>query len=310
MLTYLLNDLYFATWLLANTDRPEVLPYEVIVEGAGPFLWRYPQPTYIDLPYPDSREGWLEEKASAGEDIVFSDLLTEIPSLEVEVFSIDDLDGGGGVIIVGRDNWSEEALEYLVSFHAGSRLRVYSEEMFLAFLLTGCDPFDEPAETILQLGAGHPALEFLMNFSSGFDWPTTYVSPSFGGSSVLDLDLSKDSLPGILGYRVGKTSPLSPAQRQAILGCVLQIQFTPVLHDSLAPGYLDTWGKHGTPERLHQLALWLAAMCTLEKRRMMTRGHDLSVAVKDREDDLAWLKSKYYHGRFSFRWPSTFVEEV
>jgi hypothetical protein len=78
----------------------------------------------------------------------------------------DDID----IMVVGRQEWSEEALERQLEAREGSTLRAYSQEMFIVAMAAWRDPFDSASEkTILAFGRGHPALEYLRD--SALEWP-------------------------------------------------------------------------------------------------------------------------------------------
>ncbi|HEX9959418.1 MAG TPA: hypothetical protein VGB00_00630 [Pyrinomonadaceae bacterium] len=64
------------------------------------------------------------------------------------------------ILVIGRDDWDEENLMELLDKRAGRQLRVYSQEMFLLYWMSGCDPLED-REIALKFAEGHPALEFL-----------------------------------------------------------------------------------------------------------------------------------------------------
>jgi hypothetical protein len=116
------------------------------------------------------------------------------------------------VLVVGRRDWSESALRALLQARSGKKLRVYSQEMFEAFLVKGIDPLTAPDEVVERFGRGHPALTFLSEV--GFDWPTTMVYG--GGGSELPTDLLKLGFLRYLGYQVGVSGGIEEDRRDLL----------------------------------------------------------------------------------------------
>ena len=85
------------------------------------------------------------------------------------------------LIVLGREGWDPDDLDAAVEARQGSTLKVYSQEMVVAALAIGQDLFDICDEDeLLAFGAGHPALEYLLE--QGFDWPTAKAAISPGVS--------------------------------------------------------------------------------------------------------------------------------
>ncbi len=95
------------------------------------------------------------------------------------------------IILVGRQEW--EAIDILLQRRIGKKVRVYSQEMFLAWVLSGCDPFDLEPEEIRGLAGNHPALDYLEHVA-GFDWPTTIVPPRVVGGGASPLTRRKQAI--------------------------------------------------------------------------------------------------------------------
>lgn len=56
-----------------------------------------------------------------------------------------------GILVVGREDWREDDLNELLEQRAGRILKVYSQEMVLAYLASGRDQFDDE-EVAFQFG--------------------------------------------------------------------------------------------------------------------------------------------------------------
>lgn len=195
-------------------------------------------------------------------------------------------------LIIGRDEWVEENLEEILDMRAGKQLKVYSQEMFLSYLASGRDPFENEG-IARKFGEGHPALEFLAGL--GFDWPKTFVA---SGNGDFVAEMPPVGLLSYKGYKVGK-SGLLDAQRQEILREVFNSRLPPVFPKS----YLQEWGSPFSKERLQKMANSLAAFCRNEKRK----SNPSEIAIEDWENDLEWLRRNFHIGRFRFQWPSIYV---
>jgi hypothetical protein len=194
----------------------------------------------------------------------------------LEVCSIYD---EADVLIIGREEWDEEDLNDLLDRREGQSLKVYSQEMFLAYWITGRDPFEDE-DVARAFGEGHPALEYLSNV--GFDWPSIYVN-FYSGDGGFAAELLKMGLLSQMGYRVGQTRGLRPVERRAILETVFKYELP---NTNLPRWYVEEWGYPKSKERLKKMADSLAAFCRREKKR----NHN--VAASDYEEDLKWLSTK------------------
>jgi hypothetical protein len=194
------------------------------------------------------------------------------------------------VLIVGHDGWEPESLQFLLDEREEMSLKVYSQEMFLSHWLSGRDPFDD-REIAEAFGKGHSALQFLSE--CGFDWPSTFIT---SGGGDLNIKAPTVGILRYLGHRVGESGLPSHSRQE-----VLEHAFTSKLPLINSVSYMREWGNPRSKERLRKIANSLAAFCQLQKRR----GN--AIAASDYEEDLEWLRRRFYSGRFSFKWPSTYV---
>jgi hypothetical protein len=201
------------------------------------------------------------------------------------------------ILIVGQEGWNEDDLIDLLDERRGRILRVYSQEMFLSYLLTEIDPLSSADnDWIISLGEGHSALEFLMNL--GFDWPSTVVFGG-GGSEIDDSDWPRIGLMKALGYKVGKTGIQDAKKRHELLTEIFMKENLPAV---MSKDYLAEWGSPGSCPRLKKMVGSIATFCRSAKR---DEKKDMSVAIEHWEEDFEWLKKEYYHGHCQFSWPST-----
>jgi hypothetical protein len=246
---------------------------------------------------PDSANvpnGWL---GSVGEGPWPDALLRKaFENLGYEFWQIPDEDLRH--LVVGREGWTEDELLDQIDASEGKRLRIYSQEMFLAKLMTGRDPFDSGDNALLVAFAkGHPALEFLCGLST--PWPTVSSRDTQPIDPVDSADYGVAETPlHKLGYRVGSTSELTVSRRRQILADCFQsstLEFTP----ASSKDYIRKWGRGSSAQRLYRMAVhirWLADGQGRDPRKPQAR--------QDWINDLEWLRKTYYPPvRRRFTWP-------
>jgi hypothetical protein len=203
--------------------------------------------------------------------------------------------------VLGREGWTDEHLDELIERYRGMQLYIYSQEMFLTFLMTGADPFQAPEDVLAAFRAGHPALEEISQGWPG--WVSSFVpfdnrSSSSRRTSNLG-DLEPESPLKVMKYCVGKQGLPAAERRQ-----VLYDAFVGDLPRVGGAAYMSEWGDPGTAKRLKKIATAIASFC----RNMKYRATPSVEAIEDWEDDLRWLKENCYRGRFTFSWPDIFVD--
>lgn len=151
----------------------------------------------------------------------------------------------------------------------------------------------------------HPALKAVselrkdINFlDEAFRWPKTEADP--GETALGPTDWPQIGMLKFLGYSVG-VSGETKTTRQRILSDLFHKVNLPKV-DSQA--YVDEWGAAETGSRLRKMAQSIAAFCRGARRR---DEYAMSLAIDEWEEDLAWLKTTYYDGKFDrqFQWPET-----
>jgi|GEM_PF-1251422 len=204
-------------------------------------------------------------------------------------------------IVLGREGWTAEQLDELIERYKGRQLYLYSQEMFVTFLMTGADPFAAPEDVLAAFRAGHPALEEVSQGWPG--WVSTFVPFSNRSSSSRRSgnlgDMEAESPLRAMGYRVGKEG-LPAAERQTLLHAA----FTGPIPKVGGTAYMSEWGEPGTAKRLKKIATAIASFC----RNAKHRTNPFTEAIEDWEHDLRWLKENCYRGRFTFSWPDVFVD--
>ena len=128
-----------------------------------------------------------------------------------------------------------------------------------------------------------------------FRWPSTAI---IGDSSSALRGAHFDYEEGLLkfmGYAVGQKGSYRN-KRQQVLDYVFNEQVPKV--QSLE--YMAEWGAPRSDTRLKKLANSLATFSRNARRR---RNSDMNQAIVEWEEDLSYLKMKYYTNRFGFDWP-------
>jgi len=222
------------------------------------------------------------------------DLRSFFHRVKLDVFSPDAYTE---VLVLGREGWRESEIQSLLRKRSRKTLRVYSQEMFLLYLLSERDPLEAPTIAI-QLGQDHPGLDLLR--SLGFKWPTTQVK-GFGSPSSNSAAWGAEGFLRATGYRVGYNANNTPRERRRALVHAFRTR----VPRRFGPDYSAFWGPPSSSLRLERMANSLARFYRLASGRQYG---DFSAACKHWERDLAWLKQKYYaaaHQRFA--WPSIHV---
>ncbi len=208
--------------------------------------------------------------------------------------SIQPYKGDSAWIIVGREGWTEEQIDELIEHSDLDEIRVFSQELFVAGILTTHDPFSLPIEMLKKFAEGHPALEYLMD--SGFEWPEInpeedYGDPSFHMGFAGGVD---ESPLTAIGYHVGVTRGLDEKDRRKLLEMAFK-QKIPAVGDE---AYMKEWGRPNHSKRLWRIAHHIKREA--EKRKSI---FSMRHACRHWKSDSEWLKNQFYTNRMRFQWP-------
>jgi hypothetical protein len=204
------------------------------------------------------------------------------------------------LLVLGKQNHSEGAVERFLKDQQGTTLRICSHEMLLSWLYTGIDPNVHP-ESLPPFFERHPPLQRVREILMG-KWPKpgktlAGVKPGGDGKSF-DTEVEKGPLRR-MGYSVGKTGE-TKADREEIL----EVVFSSPLEDfpgTYPIGYLDGWGHARSGKRLKKIARSIASFCQNAKKR----SNPPDQAIRDWQEDLRWMKRELYHPlNFGFDWPT------
>lgn len=186
-------------------------------------------------------------------------------------------------VVVGREAFDENFLESLLDendMEQEERYIFLSQEAFLNYWLFGIETRYVPGDPRID---EHPGLRFLSSVGMEiWPWPSTELFPItlVNGDVETGTWRTKHILKQRFGYSVAKNAGLSAPQRQRILDTALTTRDNPL--------------------ELKAVAEHLAWLARMNKRRRDARYAE---AIAKWEEDLAYLKSKYYRHQFS--WPRT-----
>ena len=174
-------------------------------------------------------------------------------------------------------------------------LRIYTQELFMLWVITGEDPLDTLSIGELEaLVEDHEPLQFVRQFNQ-FEWPSPNLSLNSEGVRHIDWDgqLSLQSPLSKMGYSV-RADHLTRRERQLILAAAFnghEMDQHLASDDERAK-----WGKANSPQRLYSMASLIGWLSSFQ-------GATKPGARERWLDDLNWLRSNFYNSRMGFRWP-------
>jgi hypothetical protein len=208
--------------------------------------------------------------------------------------SIEPYANGYPWIIVGREGWTEEQIDEFIENSDLDEVRVFSQELFVAGILTTHDPFSLPVEMLMKFAEGHPVLEYLME--SGFEWPEINLEEDYGEPAyLLGFAGGVDESPlACLGYHVGMSSKLDVKMRRKLLEMAFKEQIPSVGDED----YMAEWGRPNHSKRLWRIAHHIKREAS--KRKSI---NSMRYACMHWKSDSEWLKKQFYTNRMRFKWP-------
>lgn len=177
---------------------------------------------------------------------------------------------------------AREHLEYLKEIDSTSwQVRDRDRHLFVEKILTSIVNGTKPQQIIQPDG-------------KYFRWPDTDVGDHSSHRGTVEVTQEVGVLKSI-GYQVGLHAiPLH--ERRRLLSRVFEHDLTMELERS----YLNEWGGARSSLRLKKLAHTIASLT----RNMKRRNGD-APSIEDWEADLAYLKRRYYDGKYDFPWPKS-----
>ncbi len=203
-------------------------------------------------------------------------------------------------VVVGRTNWDADALEEQIAAMGAVELRIYSQEMWFAKLVTGRDPFDSGDHDLLMAFAkGHDALEYLIARDN--PWPEVTSQDLLLGDGVFieGTEFGATSPLHNFGYQVGASSGLTQRERRAILADFLEARSLTFDAQS-SEDYRSHWGRPRSVQRLFRVALHIKWLIGWQGKSPFR-----AQANQEWTEDLKWLKDTYYKPTLhKFKWPT------
>ena len=227
--------------------------------------------------------------------IEFQEFLTE---KEFSVVNITD--PGVQYLILGSRNIDEEELSQQIttSIEDGFNLYIFTQELFIVWLITGNNPLEDwPEKDLLETAEKHKSLQYLID-STEFPWPQLVDHESMDKSDDVktfewDGALSEESPLRKLGYSV-QADLLTIQERRAILKNAFT---TSALNRLLNTSHdLERWGQPNTSQRLYamsSLITWLANF----------QGATKPAAREKWVSDQRWLRESFYDPKKMKFWP-------
>lgn len=202
------------------------------------------------------------------------------------------------VIVLGARAVSFEELEEKISASLEDEemeLRIYTQELFMLWIITGEDPLETlTIDELEALVKDHEPLQFVRQFSE-LPWPTIERNTNSEGVSQINWNgqLSLQSPLSKMGYSV-RADHLTRHQRQSILASA----FKSAEMDSYLTSNDERvrWGHTKSAQRLY-------AMASLISWLSVFQGSTKPAAQEKWLEDLGWMRSTFYDKRMRFKWP-------
>jgi hypothetical protein len=272
-----LNKVAIRDFLCRDVDAKSIGLYQnpVGIEGEGPW----------EILEEEGLQQFLESKGFDVVEITNSNTRHIILGFDSNTIDYDDVD---------------EQIQR--SIDEDFELRIYTQELFIIWLITGDDPLDSwDEDDLLALVADHEPMQHVLGHEI-FTWPEVSSSDARSDDYVVKTfewsgSLAEESPLAKMGYTV-RADAISQFKRREILrSAYLSTQMDRYL---LSDSDQKRWGKANTAQRLYSIShliSWLAGF----------QGSTKPEAKHKWEDDLQWLKKEFYlaNKRMNFSWPKT-----
>jgi hypothetical protein len=228
---------------------------------------------------------WSEEEFDqflVGKD--FS--LYELPSTKIDI------------LILGKSDVDAESLieQIDLALNETPNLKIYTQELFVCWLITGIDPIEDWSEDdLLESVSDHFILNYLFDNYSSFQWPYFAESNVSVWGDVEEIDSSEwqsESVLHRLGYSV-TDGKLSVSERRKCLNDAFTKDLSFLSLDKTS---YRKWGVPRSSQRLYAMANLIAWLSGFQ-------GVHKPLAKQKWMEDLSWLKEHYFDKRMAFKWP-------
>lgn len=218
--------------------------------------------------------------------------------LESHRIEVVQLETDTNNLIIGKYEWERSDIDrhIRVQNKRGKKIKIYSQEMAMTYIQFDYDPFND-YEMLKRFKENHPALGYLSE--TGFLWRDV---KKLTRKSGWESDMPEMGLLRIVGYRVGDFG-VNSFERRKILSNIYESSFIDYFLN-----LFPNWGEPNTEERLLKLANCLTSFIKYVKKKY--RNVTYMSAISDWEDDLNWLKKRYYNKiAHKFIWPHPDLSE-
>lgn len=206
-------------------------------------------------------------------------------------------DARADTLVVGSvfDDSTHKELSAFCARHAGHRIRLLSQEMWLCELLHAKHETTWSApwtfSFVKPLIRQHGVFEFLQQAWTG--WVQQGVPAKLHRLVDSLAGLGEDGLLSSVGYHVGYSGD-EPVVRREALDTAYAVPETEAIL------FGKRWGRERSPTRLRQMGITLGKLIDRAKTRASA---DMSAAIRDWQEDLEYLRTKYYTPAMQWRWP-------
>jgi hypothetical protein len=215
------------------------------------------------------------------------------------VFTLKALDTGSAVVVgdlLSAVEW--DAFWELVERRPGEPLRVYSQEMYVGYLLTGTDVFEDDPDLLSVYAEGHRALTAIM--ARWTDWRTG-ICPDPSDDATGNMTVRKAGFLSLNGY----TTRLSAAERQRVLGVCYESGQRALIWPASPPDDRTAAGSGRSGARLQYIHDLILGFIELRTRMANKQGKAIPKCVTVWTTDHEWMRDKFYvKGTHNFDWKS------
>lgn len=195
-------------------------------------------------------------------------------------------------VIVGKRGWEAGRLDEIVDNDYDDVLLVYSQELFIASLLSNKNPFYAGKTVLEKFAHGHEALEYLL--TNSFEWPYAIDLEDLDSrASSFRHARAEESPLYAMAYNVARNGPGEVERRE-----ILHKAYTGKLVHVVSNEYMQEWGARRSRRRLWRIAHHIAMLI-----RANYNKQSFELPVEKWSADLDWLRIRYYKESMRFEWP-------
>ncbi len=202
-------------------------------------------------------------------------------------------------LVIGEHDIDEDEVHRFItnSIHNLVAPKIYTQELFVCFLILGDDPLEAwSEESLIAAVDGHKGMDCVFSYEETV-WPNFRIEEVTDDFSVIEIDAnewSQESPLFQLGY-TAREGVLSDDQRRQ----KLTEAYTKPIHRYIeSKDEHDSWGRPNSAQRLYAIASFISWLCDFQ-------GPNRPNALEKWQSDLRWLKQNHYHNRMNFKWPIT-----